>query len=160
MTSTGTTTARPSATFQTTLAGSGGTTGIVVPPEVVEQLAAGRRPPVLVALDGYEYRSTVAVMGGQSMIAVSAAVREATGLAAGDPVRVTLTVADTPREVEMPEDLAAALAGDEQAGAFFAGLSNSLQRYHVDQVTGAKTAETRKRRIDKALALFREGRKR
>jgi hypothetical protein len=147
-------------TFETTLAGSATKTGIVVPPEAVEALGAGRRPPVLVELAGHAYRSTVAVMGGQSMVGVSAAVRTATGLAAGDPVRVTLTLAESPREVDVPPDLAAALAADEVAGAFFAGLSNSLQRYHVDTVTGAKTAETRQRRVERAVELFRSGRKR
>ena len=149
-----------SATFQTTVTAIGNNTGIEVPEDVLEQLGAGKRPPVLVDLDGYRYRTTAGVMGGRSMLSVSAAVRKATGLAGGDPVRVTLTVADEPREVGMPEDLAAALAADEQAGSFFAGLSNSLQRYHVEQVTGAKTPETRSRRIEKALALFREGKKR
>ena len=149
-----------STTFETTLAGSATKTGIVVPPEAVEALGAGRRPPVLVELAGHAYRSTVAVMGGQSMISVSAAVRTATGLTAGDPVRVTLTLAQSPREVEVPADLAAALAADEVAGAFFAGLSNSLQRYHVDTITGAKTAETRQRRVERAVELFRSGRKR
>jgi hypothetical protein len=146
--------------FETTVAGSATKTGIVVPDDVIDRLGAGGRPAVHVDLDGHRYRSTVAVMGGQHLIAVNAGVRQATGLAAGDPVRVTLEVADTPREVDVPGDLAAALAQDAQAGAFFAALSNSLQRYHVDQVTGAKAAETRQRRIDKALALFREGRKR
>ena len=149
-----------SVTFETTLAASGNNTGIEVPPELVEQLGAGRRPPVAVDLDGYVYRSTVAVMGGRHLVSVSAAVRQATGLAAGDPVRVTLTLADTPREVDVPDDLAAALAADATAGAFFAGLSNSLQRYHVGTVTGAKSPETRRRRIDKAIALFREGKQR
>jgi hypothetical protein len=148
------------ASFETTLTGSGGKTGIVVPPEALEQLGAGQRPPVHVDVNGHQYRRTVAVMGGQHMIGVSAAVRTAAGLSAGDPLRVTLTLADTPREVEVPDDLAAALAADERAGTFFAGLSNSLQRFHVDSVNGAKTAETRQRRIDKAVALFRSGRKR
>ena len=149
-----------SATFTTTLAGSATRTGIVVPPEAVAALGAGARPPVLVELDGYAYRSTVAVMGGQHMVSVSAVVRAATGLSAGDPVQVRLTVADTPRDVDVPADLAAALDADPQAGAFFSTLSNSLQRYHVDQVVSAKTAETRQRRIDRALALFRSGQKR
>ena len=149
-----------SATFDTTVAAMGNNTGIVVPVEVIEQLGAGKRPPVLVDVNGHEYRSTVAVTGGRHLISVSAAVRQATGLAGGDPIRVTLTVADTPREVDVPADLAAALAADERAGAFFATLSNSLQRYHVDNVTGAKTAETRQRRVDKAVELFRAGRKR
>ncbi len=147
-------------TFETTLAASGNNTGIEVPAELVEQLGAGRRPPVAVDLDGYVYRSTVGVMGGRHMVSVSAAVRQATGLAAGDPVRVTLTLADAPREVDVPADLAAALAADERAGAFFATLSNSLQRYHVDAVNGARTAETRQRRIGRAVELFRAGRKR
>jgi hypothetical protein len=149
-----------SATFETTVTATGNNTGIVVPEEVIERLGAGKRPPVLVSLNGYEYRTTAGVMGGKHMVSVSAAVREATGLGGGDPVRVTLTVADSPREVTVPDDLAAALAADEQAGAFFAGLSNSLQRYHVDNVTGAKSADTRQRRVEKAVALFRAGKQR
>ena len=149
-----------SATFETTVAASGNNTGIVVPVEIIEQLGAGKRPPVLVDVNGHEYRSTAAVMGGKHMIGISAAVRAATGLKAGDPIRVTLTVADTPREVDVPADLTAALAAADGTAAFFGKLSNSLQRYHVDNVNGAKTAETRQRRIEKAVALFREGKQR
>jgi len=147
-------------TFETTVAATGNNTGIVVPEEVMDQLAAGKRPPVAVTVNGYEYRSTVAVMGGRFMIGISAAVRQATGLAGGDPIRVTLAVADTPREVDVPADFAAAMAADEQVAAFFGRLSNSLQRYHVDTINGAKTAETRQRRIEKAVSLFREGKQR
>jgi hypothetical protein len=147
-------------TFETTVAATGNHTGIVVSEEAIEQLAAGKRPPVLVNLNGYEYRNTVGVMGGMHMISISAAVRNATGLKGGDPIRVTLTVADTPQEVSLPADFAAALAADEQASVFFGKLSNSLQRYHVGNITTAKTAETRQRRIDKAITLFRAGKQR
>jgi hypothetical protein len=147
-------------TFETTVAATGNNTGIVVPEEVMDELAAGKRPPVLVTVNGYDYRSTVAVMGGRYMIGISAAIRRATGLKGGDPIRVTLAVADTPREVEVPADFAAALAVDESVGAFFASLSNSLQRYHVDSINGAKSLETRQRRIEKAVSLFREGKQR
>jgi hypothetical protein len=147
-------------TFETTVAASGNNTGIVVPDEVIEQLEAGKRPPVLVNVNGYEYRNTVAVMGGRHMISISAAVRNATGLKGGDPIRVTLTVADTAREVGVPADFAAALAANEQARAFFEGLSNSMQRYHVDNINAAKSADTRQRRIDKAIALFLDGKQR
>ena len=155
-----TTTSPQTAVFETTLAGSGGKTGIVVPDDVIQQLGAGRRPAVLVEVNGHGYRSTVAVMGGSCMVGVNAAVREATGLQAGDPVTVALTVATTPREVDVPQDLQDALASDGLAKAFFDGLSNSLRRFHVDSVNGAKTAATRQRRIEKAVALFREGKKR
>ena len=115
---------------------------------------------MLVGVNGYEYRNTVAVRGGRHLISISAAVRDATALKGGDPVRVTLTVADTPREVNIPADFAAALAADERARAFFGKLSNSMQRYHVDNVNAAKSADTRQRRIDKAIALFLNGKQR
>jgi antitoxin component of MazEF toxin-antitoxin module len=148
-----------SVTFETTVAARGNNTGIVVPTDVIDQLAAGKRPPVVVDVNGYVYRSTVAVMGGTHMIGISAAIRQATGLKGGDPIRVALTVADTPREVDVPEDLAAALTAAE-VGSFFEKLSNSLQRYHVNTVNDAKTADTRQRRIQKAVALFRDGKQR
>jgi hypothetical protein len=149
-----------SVTFETTVAANGNNTGIVVPDEVIEQLAAGKRPPVLVSVNGYEYRNTVAVMGGRHMISISAAVRNATGLKGGNPIRVTLTVADTAREVNVPADFAAALAADKRAKAFFEKLSNSMQRYHVDNISAAKSVDTRQRRIDKAIALFLDGKQR
>ena len=146
--------------FDTTVAATGNNTGIVVPGDLIDRLGAGRRPAVMVNVNGYEYRTTVGVMGGKHMISISAAVRKETGLEGGDPIHVTLTLADTPRDVGVPDDFAVALSADADAGAFFAKLSNSLQRYHVDNINGAKTAETRQRRIEKAIWLFREGKKR
>ncbi len=91
------------------------------------------------------------------LIVLSAAHRATTGLAGGDPVRVILRLADSPRVVEMPADFSAALDADEAAHRFFDGLPKSLQRYHVDNVNAAKKSETRHRCIDKAVNLFREG---
>jgi len=149
-----------SVTFETTVTATGNNTGIIVPDALVADLGAGKRPPVLVDVNGYQYRSTVGVMGGKHMISISAAVRKDTGLHGGDPVQVTLTVADSPRQVDVPDDLAAALAADQTSAAFFDTLSNSMQRYHIDNVAAAKTAETRQRRIEKAIALFRDGKQR
>jgi hypothetical protein len=89
-------------------------------------------------------------MGGRHMISISAAVRTATGLKGGDPIRVTLTVADTPQQVTLPAGFAAALAADEQATAFFGRLSNSMQRYHAGTIAAAKSTGTRQRGIDQA----------
>jgi hypothetical protein len=146
--------------FDTAVAATGNNTGIVVPDEVIERLGGGRRPSVIVTVNGYVYRNTVGVMGGKHMISISSGVRRETGLRGGDPIHVTLRVADTPRQVEMPADFASALASEPATVAFFAGLPNSLQRYHVDNMNGAKTAETRQRRIEKAVSLFREGKQR
>ncbi len=152
--------AAKSVTFESTLSAFGNNTGIEVPPELIEQLGAGKRPAVLVDVNGHQYRNTVGVMGGKHLVSVSAAVRKETGLAGGDPIRVTLTLADEPRAVEVPDDLRAALDAAPAASSFFAGLSNSLQRYHIDQVNSAKTAETRQRRIVKAVELFLAGKQR
>lgn len=146
--------------FDTTLLAFGNNTGIEVPETALADLGAGKRPAVHVEVNGHEWRTTLGSMGGRSMISVSAALRRETGLAAGDAIHVELTLAETPREVDVPDDLAAALAAEPACAEFFAGLSNSLQRMHVDSVTSAKTPETRQRRIEKALALFREGKKR
>jgi hypothetical protein len=148
------------AAFDGVLTAHGNNTGIVVPAEVMDQLGAGKRPPVAVVVNGYEFRSTVGVMSGQFLIGVSAAIRKETALAAGDDIHVELRVETAPREVDLPADFAIALDAAPGARVFFDGLSNSLQRYYVDQVKGAKTAETRERRIAKAVDLFVAGKKR
>ncbi|MDP9092817.1 MAG: YdeI/OmpD-associated family protein [Actinomycetota bacterium] len=139
---------------------TGNNTGIDVPDDLIERLGAGRRPAVTVNVNGFEYQTTIGVMGGRNLISISAAIRKQTGLKAGDPIHVELTLADRPREVAVPDDLAAALAADPTAAAFFATLSNSVQRYHVDTINAAKTDQTRHRRIDKAIALFQQQRQR
>ena len=135
-------------------------TGIVVPASVVEQLGAGKKPSLRVTLNGYEYRTTAGVMSGQSMIPVSAAVRDAAGVTAGDQIDVGLVVDSTPRTVDVPADLATAFVANPAAKAFFETLSNSLQRYHVDSINGAKSVDTRQRRVDKAISLFLAGKPR
>jgi hypothetical protein len=149
----------PSVRWTTELTAFGKNAGIVVPPELIEQLGHGQRPPVSVNLNGHEFRTTVGVMAGQHLVSVSAAIRSATGLAAGDSIDVTLTVDATPRTVDVPADLAAALkAGGVRP--FFDKLSNSLQRYHVDNVNGAKSDDTRAKRVAKAVELFQAGKQR
>ncbi|HEY3880349.1 MAG TPA: YdeI/OmpD-associated family protein [Trebonia sp.] len=149
-----------SVTFDTTVTATGNNTGIVVPDDLIERLGAGRRPAVVVNVNGYEYQNTVGVMGGRHLVSISAAVRKDTGLKAGDPVSVVLTLSEGPREVAVPDDFAAALAADQAASAFFAALPNSLQRYHVDNIGAAKAPETRRRRIEKAVSLFKQGKQR
>ena len=93
--------------FTTTIQGSGNKTGIEVPEEVVTALGAGRRPPVVVTVNGESYRSSIAVMGGRNMVGVSAANRQLTGVSAGDTVEVTMVLDTQPRIIKVPDDLAA-----------------------------------------------------
>jgi len=146
--------------FRGTLLLSGRTaTGIEVPADVVAGLGSSKKPAVVVTLnDGHSYRSSVASMGGRFMLPVSAEHRTAAALTAGDEVDVTLELDTAPREVVVPPDLAAALDADPAARTFFDGLSYSNRLRHVLAIDGAKTAETRERRITKAVGLFHDGR--
>ena len=147
--------------FRATIEQGGKTaTGIEVPAGAVEALGAGKRPKVRVTIGGHTYRSSIASMGGRFMLPVSAEVREAAGVAAGDVVDVTLELDTSPRTVEVPPDLAEALAEHAEAKVFFDGLSYSAQRWHVLSIEGAKTPETRQRRVEKSVAMLREGRAR
>jgi hypothetical protein len=147
--------------FHTTILSGGKTaTGIQVPDEIVAALGAGKRPPVRVTINDHTYRSTVASMGGRFMVGVSAENRAAAGVAGGDAVDVEIELDTAPRTVTVPKDLAQALAREPKARQFFAGLSYSKQKWFTLAVEGAKTAETRQRRIDKAVAMLREGRDR
>lgn len=131
-------------------------TGLEVPAKVVEALGAGKRPAVSVTLNGHTYRSTVAVFDGRFMLPVSAEVRAAAGVQAGETVEVALALDTAPRVVEVPADFQAALAKDTAARRAFEALSYSNQRRHVLSITGAKTDETRQRRIAKALTELKQ----
>jgi Bacteriocin-protection, YdeI or OmpD-Associated/Domain of unknown function (DUF1905) len=147
--------------FRTTIVQSGKTaTGIQVPDEVVEALGSGKRPAVKVTVNGYSYRNTVASMGGVFMVSLSAEHRAGAGVAGGDEVEVDLELDSAPREVTVPPDLAAALDAEPAARATFDGLSYSNKSWHVLQVTGAKTEETRQRRIARSVEALKQGRPR
>lgn len=132
-------------------------TGIPVPDEVVEQLGAGKRPPVVVTLGGHTYRTTVAPMGGTYWIPLAAEHREAAGVQADQEVDVTVELDTAPRTVELPDDLSAAM--DDAARTAFDGLAPSHQKEWVRWVTEAKKPETRTARIEKTVESLRAGKK-
>ena len=147
--------------FRTTIVQSGkNTTGIQVPNEVVEALGSGRRPAVKVTVNGYSYRSTVASMSGVFMVSLSAEHRAGAGVGGGDEVEVDLELDSAPREVTVPPELVAALDAEPAARATFDGLSYSNKSWHVLQVIGAKTEETRQRRIARSVDALKQGRPR
>jgi Bacteriocin-protection, YdeI or OmpD-Associated/Domain of unknown function (DUF1905) len=133
--------------FSTAMFQIGNNTGIEVPAEVVAALDAGKRPPVVVNVNGYEYRSTVAPMGGKYLLPFSADRREESGIQGGDAIDVELTLDTAPRTVEIPDDLQSALNSSATAAAAWDKLSYIHRKEHVRSVLDAKKAETRTRRI-------------
>ena len=145
--------------FRTTVELGGKTaTGMRVPAEVVDGLGAGKKPAVRVTIGDHTYRSTVASRGGVYLLPLSGENRTAAGVVAGDEVDVEVELDDQPREVTVPEDLAAALAADDAARTTFEALPYSHRLRHVLAIEGAKAADTRQRRVAKAVEMLREGR--
>lgn len=147
------------ATFTSTVVQAEGknTTGLQVPAEAIAALGKQKRPKVTVSLNGYTYRSTVAAYGDVFMLPVSAEHREAAGVKAGDEVEVTIELDLEPRTVDVPDDLAAALAEKPGATAAFDALSYTMRKEYVRQVESAKAQETRERRIAGIVAKLTEG---
>jgi hypothetical protein len=145
--------------FRTTILATGRTAlGFEVPVSAVEALGAGRRPPVTVTINGYTYRNSIAVMDGAYMIGVSSEHRGPARVSGGETVEIELALDAAPREVTVPDELAAALAANPAAKATFDSLSYSNKSWHALQVTGTNNPETRARRIERSIAALREGR--
>lgn len=145
--------------FKTTLDAAGkNAAGFRVPREVVEALGKGKRPPVVVTINGYSYRNTVAVYGDEYLIGVAQEHRAPAGVKPGDVIEVDLELDTAPREVAIPADFAMALDASPEAKRFFDALSYSNKRRFTLSIEGTKSAETRQRRIDTSIERLREGR--
>ena len=145
--------------FHTTiLQGDKTATGIRIPDEIMTGLGAGRKPPVRVTINGHSYRSTVATVDGRPMVGISAENRAGAGVAGGDAVDVDIELDTAPREVTVPADFAKALDAEPAARRAFDGLSYGNQSWHTLQIDGAKSDETRQRRIARSVDALLEGR--
>jgi hypothetical protein len=135
--------------FTTTIQKDGekNATGIQVPEDAIQSLHSGKKPKVRVTLNGYSYRTTVAVMGGVFMIPLSAEHRNAAMVKAGETLDISLELDTEPRTVEIPSDLSAALLETPDGLAVFNKLAFSTQKEYVRQVESAKARDTRDRRI-------------
>jgi hypothetical protein len=126
-------------------------TGFEIPAAVVEKLGEGKAPLVTVTINGHSYPSAVAARGGKFLIPLSADNRAQAGVAAGDRINVNVELDTKPRTVAVPADFKRALAKNPAAQRAFDALSNSHKKRHVLAIEGAKTDETRQRRITKAI---------
>ena len=130
--------------------------GLEVPQQVVEALGPGQRPRVIITINGHSWRSRVAIMRGRYLLGLSNADREAAGVVTGEEVEIELEFDPEPPALVVPPDFALALAADSVARAAYDRLSHSRKREHVRAIESAKKPDTRKRRIEKALATLHE----
>ncbi|CAN5819893.1 hypothetical protein BH11BAC3_BH11BAC3_29600 [soil metagenome] len=143
--------------FKTTILKFGNNTGIEVPPDIIEKLAAGKKPPIVITLNKYTYRSTVAVMGGKFLISLSAENRKNANVKGGDTLEIELTLDTEPRTVELPVEFKKELDKNKIAKAAFEKLSPSKKKAIVVAINEAKTAETKIKRIEKTINSLEEG---
>jgi hypothetical protein len=140
-----------SITIRTILEPQGPATAIELTHAQVDDLGGGKRAPVRVTIGGRSARLRLAVMGGQNLIGISKANRAELGVEIGDEVEALIELDEVPREVEVPEDLAVALASVHGAREAFDRLPYSHRKEHVRAVLDAKKPETRERRIAAAV---------
>src|SRR3954447_18007389 len=147
--------------FRTQLQARGPAAAVVLEDAQVAAVGEGaRRFPVVATVNGYTWRTSVARMGGESLLGLSRQVREAAGVAAGDAVDVVVLLDREPREVDVPDDLAAALAADAEAKAIFDALAFTHRKEYARWITEAKKDDTRQRRVSQAIEMIRAGKTR
>ena len=144
--------------FETVLEAEGSGVFFEVPLDVPAAFGKARAP-VRGTINGQPFRGTVAVYGGRSYLPVNRALRQAAGVATGDAVVIELEADDQPRTVDPPPDLAAALSADPEARAAFDGLSFTSQREYAEWVAEARREATRRRRVEQAVQMLRDGRR-
>src|SRR5256885_16208290 len=128
----------PALRFDGRLESDQGACFIRVPPQTLTALGPGKRAPVKVTINGFTYRTTIAVYGGKSYVGVRREVREAAGVAAGDPIPAGLEYDAQVRTADLPQALRVALEADPAIAAAFEKLSHTRQKEFVQWVTGAK----------------------
>jgi hypothetical protein len=147
--------------FRTSLQERGPAAAVVLDDSQVAAVGEGpKRFPVVATVNGYTWRTSVARMGGEFLVGLNKDVRNGAGVAAGDEVDVVLELDAAPREVDVPEALAAALASDAKARAAFEGMAYTHRKEYARWIADAKRDETRERRVQQALDMIRAGKTR
>src|SRR3954463_15384488 len=142
----------PVKTYTTTLQSGAMMCAVPVPFDPKEAFGKARAP-VKVTLNGYTFRSTIAAMGGPPCIPLRRSHREAAGLHGDETLEVRLELDTEPRVVTPPADLKKALRETAGATERWKALSYTHQREHVEAIEGAKAADTRARRIARAVEM-------
>jgi hypothetical protein len=136
-----------------------GERGVVVPGDPKAEFG-GARAPVAGTVNGTPFRGRLMVYGGVTYLGFRREIRDAAGgIVQGDEVEIEIDRDDAPREVEVPEALATALAGDTEARAVFDRLAFTHRKEYATWIAEARKDETRERRVRRALEMLRGGAK-
>lgn len=131
--------------------------GITIPFDV-EKVFGKRRVPVVIEINGEQYRTTIAHMGGKYGVHTPKEYRTRSGIVPGERIVITFWQDLEKRSVELPKDLAKALKTIPGGFKIWQKLSYTTQKEHVRSVESAKQPETRIRRIQKIVDSMRPNR--
>lgn len=126
---------------------------ITIPFDVHDVFGSRARVPVRGTINGFAFRSSIFPVGdGTHYMVANRAMRGGGKLKGGDTASVTLERDEEPRTITPPADFARALKSDDAALAAWDAFSYSHKKEFVLAIEAAKKPETRRRRIQKALA--------
>jgi Bacteriocin-protection, YdeI or OmpD-Associated/Domain of unknown function (DUF1905) len=145
--------------FEAKLEATQGGGAVVVVPFDVQEAFGSKRPPVRATVNGHSFRTTIAPMGGRSLLGLNRDVRDGAGVTVGETVSVELEPDDEPRVVEVPSDFAALLAENPGARAPFNALSYTHRKEYVRWITDAKRDKTRQGRLRRSIEMLQQGTK-
>jgi len=141
--------------FRTKLVQAEGWVCLNFPESASKKLGAKGRVPVVGTINGFPIRTSAFAMGGKThMILVNREIQGGANIGAGDTVAVSVEVDTKPRTISVPPDLKKAIARSATAKAAFDKLSHTHRKEYVRWIEEAKRAETRIRRIEKAVAML------
>jgi len=126
----------------------------------VEKTFNKKRVKIVATFDGVSYRGSLVRYGSPDyFLLIRKDIRAQIGKEAGDMVEVTIVEDTAPRVVEVPDDFQKLLDENLTEKAFFEKLSYTHKKEYVNWITDAKRAETRVRRMNKAIELMKDGKK-
>ncbi|HKW69261.1 MAG TPA: YdeI/OmpD-associated family protein [Candidatus Dormibacteraeota bacterium] len=135
---------------------TGSGTFVVIPLELNARLGLKGRPKIQAVIAGHPYRGSLMPVGdGTFALGVLKAIQHAAGVTRGDMITVELELDTAPRTVELPHDLARAIARDSKATGAWEKLSYTDKKEMARSLEEAKRAETRERRLAAALQKLR-----
>ena len=117
------------------------------------------RPPVVGTVNGRPYRTRLMRYGGKTVMGFTKEIRAAAGIELGGELLIEIELDPAPREVDVPEELAQALASDAPARAAFESLAFTHRKEYAQWIAEAKRPETKGRRVAKTLRMLVEGTK-
>lgn len=131
--------------------------GIIVPPEIIESIGQKGRLRVKGTINDYPFDLAIQFLkSGERYLMVSAALRRACKISEGMQIDVKFKLSN-PDEVDLPEELMAVLAQDDDANKIWETFTPGRRRSLAHYVTTSKNIDIRIKRSLELTAKMKSG---